>query len=71
MSLAQFTLRWILDFDAVSTVIPGSTTPAHIESNVAAADLNPLEHRLHGVVQDVYEEHVADRVHRRWCFRLD
>mgnify|MGYP002762554520 FL=1 len=66
MSLAQFTLRWILDFDAVSTVIPGSTTLAHIESNAAAADLNPLGHRLHGVVRDVYEEHVADHVHRRW-----
>ncbi|MFC7069855.1 aldo/keto reductase [Halobaculum lipolyticum] len=66
LTLAQFTLRWILDFDAVSTVIPGSTTPAHIESNVAAADLESLDHRLHGVVRDVYEDHVADHVHDRW-----
>ena len=66
MTLPQFTLRWILDFDAVSTVIPGSTSPAHIETNVAAADLDPLPHRLHGVVRDVYEEHVAEHVHDRW-----
>ena len=66
MSLAQFTLRWILDFDAVSTVIPGSTTPEHVESNVAAAELDPLSHRLHGVVRDVYEDHVAEHVHHRW-----
>jgi len=66
MTLPQFTLRWILDFDAVSTVIPGSTSPAHIESNVAAADLDPLSHRLHGVVRDVYEEYVSDDVHDRW-----
>ena len=66
MSLAGFSLRWILDFDAVSTVIPGSTTPEHVESNVAAAELDPLPHRLHGVVRDVYEEHVAEHVHDRW-----
>lgn len=66
MTLPQFTLRWILDFDAVSTVIPGSTSPAHIESNVAAADLGPLSHRLHGAVRDVYEEYVAEHVHQRW-----
>ena len=66
LSLAQFTLRWILDFDAVSTVIPGSTTPEHVESNVAAAGAEPLDHRTHGVVRDVYEEHVAEHVHHRW-----
>ncbi|MFC6787311.1 aldo/keto reductase [Halobaculum halobium] len=66
MSLAQFTLRWILDFDAVSTVIPGSTTPEHVESNVAAADFDPLDHRLHGRVRDVYEDQVAEHVHQRW-----
>ncbi|MES3517193.1 MAG: aldo/keto reductase, partial [Natronomonas sp.] len=31
VSLPTFVLRWILDHDAVSTVIPGSTTPEHIE----------------------------------------
>src|SRR6056297_1722805 len=35
-TMAQFTLRWILDHDAVSTVIPGSTTPAHVSENDAA-----------------------------------
>jgi aryl-alcohol dehydrogenase-like predicted oxidoreductase len=65
-SLAQFALRWILDHDAVSTVIPGSTTPAHVRENVAAADLDPLSHRTRGAVRDVYEEFVYDHVHHRW-----
>ena len=65
-SLAEFTLRWILDHDAVSTVIPGSTSPDHIESNVGAADLDPLSHEAHGAARDVYDEHVAERVHHRW-----
>jgi aryl-alcohol dehydrogenase-like predicted oxidoreductase len=65
-TMAQFTLRWVLDHDAVSTVIPGSTTPDHVAENDAAADLDPLSHQTHGAVQDIYEEHVADYVHHRW-----
>jgi aryl-alcohol dehydrogenase-like predicted oxidoreductase len=65
-TMAQFTLRWILDHDAVSTVIPGSTSPEHIRENAAAADLPPLSHETHGAVRDVYEEHVKASVHHRW-----
>ncbi|EMA43707.1 aldo/keto reductase [Halococcus saccharolyticus] len=66
LTVAQFALRWILDFDAVSTVIPGSTAPDHIAENVAAADADPLSHERHGVVRDVYEERIAPHVHQRW-----
>ncbi|WP_232688559.1 aldo/keto reductase [Halobacterium zhouii] len=66
LTMAQFALRWILDFDAVSTVIPGSTNPEHIRSNVAAADADPLSHEAHGAARDVYEQHVAQHVHHRW-----
>jgi aryl-alcohol dehydrogenase-like predicted oxidoreductase len=66
MTMAQMALRWILDHDAVSTVIPGSTTPAHIEANAAASELAPLSHQTHGAVRDIYEEHVYDAVHHRW-----
>ena len=66
MTLAQFALRWILDFDAVSTVIPGSTSPEHIRDNVAASEFDPLPHRTHGAVRDVYEDYVYDDVHHRW-----
>jgi len=65
-TMAQFTLRWILDHDAVSTVIPGSTSPDHVRENAAAADLSPLSRETHGAVRDVYENHVADFVHHRW-----
>ncbi len=65
-TMAQFTLRWVLDHDAVSTVIPGSTTPAHVRENAAAADLDPLSNETHGAVRDVYEALVYDHVHHRW-----
>jgi len=66
MTMAQFSLRWILDHDAVTTVIPGSTSPGHVRENAAAAESDPLSHRLHGIVRDVYEGHVYDYVHHRW-----
>ncbi len=66
MTMAQMTLRWILDHDAVSTVIPGSTSPEHIRENVAAADLPRLPAGTHAAIGDVYDEHVREHVHHRW-----
>ena len=66
MTMAQFTLRWILDHDAVSTVIPGSTDPDHVAQNVAAAGFDSLSHETHGAVRDIYDEHVREHVHQRW-----
>ncbi|MBV0923914.1 aldo/keto reductase [Halomicroarcula limicola] len=65
-TMAQMALRWILDHDAVSTVIPGSTTPEHIEANAAASEKAPLSNQTHGAVRDIYEEYVFDSVHHRW-----
>lgn len=66
MTMAQFTLRWILDHEAVTTVIPGSTSPSHVEENAAVADFPKHSHQTHGAVADVYDEHVREHVHHRW-----
>ena len=66
MSMAQFTLRWILDHDAVSTVIPGSSSPEHVRDNVAAAALPRLPADRHAAVRDVYDEFVRGHVNQRW-----
>ena len=66
MTMAQLALRWILDHDAVSTVIPGSTSPAHIRDNVAASEFDPLSHETHGAIRDIYESTVYDHVHHQW-----
>lgn len=65
-TMAQFTLRWILDHDAVSTVIPGSTSPDHIRQNVEAAGLRELTEDERAAVADVYDEYVREHVHHRW-----
>lgn len=66
VSLAQLSLRWILDHDAVTTVIPGSTTPAHIRANAAVSDIPPLDEAAHETVREVYDEFVREHVHHRW-----
>jgi aryl-alcohol dehydrogenase-like predicted oxidoreductase len=66
MTMAQFALRWILMFDAVSCTIPGAKRPEHVEENVAAADLPPLSGETMEAVREVYERHVRDQVHHRW-----
>ena len=65
-TMAEFALRWILDHDAVSSVIPGSVNPDHIEGNAAVSEAPSLTGREHGAMRDVYEEYVAESVHHRW-----
>jgi aryl-alcohol dehydrogenase-like predicted oxidoreductase len=64
--LAAFTLSWILDHNAVTTVIPGTATPAHVRSNVAAADRPAPTAAEREVVAAVYDEYVREHVHHRW-----
>ena len=44
--LPQFALRFCLSHPAVSTVIPGMRTPAHVAVNAGAADAGPLSSAL-------------------------
>src|SRR5438067_1050776 len=41
-SMAQWALRWILDFPEVTTVIPGASGVKQVKSNIAASDLPSL-----------------------------
>ncbi|MDB5167059.1 MAG: NADP-dependent oxidoreductase domain [Candidatus Saccharibacteria bacterium] len=58
MTMAQMALRWILDFPAVSTVIPGASSATQIESNVSTSSLKPLSKELHQKLTDFYEQQV-------------
>jgi aryl-alcohol dehydrogenase-like predicted oxidoreductase len=65
-TLAQLALRWILGFDAVSTVIPGAKTPEQARSNAAAADLPALPEDTLRTITELYRERIAPQVHQRW-----
>ncbi|MCS7061984.1 MAG: aldo/keto reductase [Anaerolineae bacterium] len=66
MSMAQFALRWILMFDAVTCAIPGAKRPAQVEENVAAAHLPALSQETMNQVAALYEQHIKPLVHHLW-----
>ena len=66
MSLAQFALRWILMFDAVTCAIPGAKRPGQVEENLKAADFPPLSPETLDAVKEIYEQKVKDHVHHYW-----
>ncbi|MEM7627495.1 MAG: aldo/keto reductase [Planctomycetota bacterium] len=57
-SMAQMALRWVLDHDAVSTIIPGASRSEHVASNAAASGLPPLSAELHAS----FRRHVRENV---------
>lgn len=62
MSLAAMALRWILDFDAVSTVIPGASRAEQARDNAIVSDLPSLSNELHDQLKAFYEESVAQHI---------
>ena len=66
MTLAQFALRWILMFDAVTCPIPGAKRPAQVEENVRAADLPPLPDSLMAQVRELYAQRLREHVQHYW-----
>jgi aryl-alcohol dehydrogenase-like predicted oxidoreductase len=66
VTLAQFALRWIQMFPAITCSIPGGKRPSQVEDNCAAADLPPLSDAQMAACQHIYETHIRALVHHRW-----
>ncbi|NLY89208.1 MAG: aldo/keto reductase [Firmicutes bacterium] len=66
MSLAQFALKWILMFEAVTCAIPGAKRPGQVEENIKAADFPPLSPATLTAVKEIYEQQVKEAVHHYW-----
>jgi aryl-alcohol dehydrogenase-like predicted oxidoreductase len=65
-TMAQFALRWILMFDAVTCAIPGAKRPSQAEDNVAAADLPALTEVQMTKIREIYGKYIRAQVHHRW-----
>ena len=59
LKMAQFALRWCLDFDAVSTAIPGAKRAEQARCNAAASSAPPLGRGLHEQLERFYQDEVA------------
>ncbi len=65
-NLAPVALRWVLMFEAVSTVIPGASRPDQVDSNLKAAGLPPFTQAQLHAVSKVYNKYIKPAVHQLW-----
>jgi aryl-alcohol dehydrogenase-like predicted oxidoreductase len=62
VSMVQMALRWILDHDAVTAIIPGASSPQQARANASISDLPPLSEELHQRLAQFYTQRVHDHV---------
>ncbi len=55
-------LRWILDFPAVSTVIPGAKNPEQARQNAAASSMAPLDEPSPAALREPYQTEIAPAI---------
>ncbi len=65
-TLAQFALRWILMFPAVTCAIPGAKRPQQAEENIKAVDLPPLSENTMAEITAMYNQSIRPLVHHYW-----
>jgi len=65
-NLAPLALKWILQFDAVSCIIPGASNAAQVESNNSALNVPDLTTEQLQAVQEVYDKYIKQSVHHLW-----
>ena len=66
VSMANFALRWILDHEAVSCVIPGARNEEQVVQNVGASALPRLTTEQMAALAKLYETKIRSLVHQRW-----
>lgn len=60
--MAQMAMRWILDHDAVSVLIPGASRPDQALDNAGTSDLPPLSQELRNRLSEFYTQNVREYV---------
>ncbi|TBN05581.1 aldo/keto reductase [Hyunsoonleella flava] len=62
MSLADLSLRWILDHKAVTTIIPGASNTKHVIQNSKTSSLPQLSEKLMQDLKHFYDEKVHEHI---------
>jgi len=62
MTMVQMALRWILDHNAVSVVIPGASKVEQAAGNAVISDLAPLSDALHAKITEFYDGEVREHI---------
>lgn len=62
VSMPQFALRWILDHTAVTTVIPGASSPEQVIGNASASNIDPVDPELMEKLRTFYYDEVHNHI---------
>ncbi len=65
-NLSLVALKWILQHPAVSTVIPGASSPEQVISNLNALNYPSIDPQKWSEIQDIYEKYIKKDVHHLW-----
>jgi aryl-alcohol dehydrogenase-like predicted oxidoreductase len=65
-NLAPVALQWILQFDAVSCIIPGASNAGQVDANLSALQMPELTSAQLQAVKGVYEKYIKKAVHHLW-----
>ncbi len=66
ITMAQFALRWILMFDAVSLAIPGAKNIQQATDNAQAANIPAFSDEVMATTRQIYDKYIRDQVHQKW-----
>ena len=64
-SLSDLALKWILEHEEVTVVIPGTTNKNQVSLNTNVSNLPSVSH-LMKKIEKIYEEKIKTDVHHRW-----
>lgn len=62
MTMAQMAQRWILDHEAVSTIITGASSQQQVTDNAAVSELPRLPEELHRRLTEFYRSEVHEHI---------
>ncbi|MDN5289307.1 MAG: aldo/keto reductase [Mucilaginibacter sp.] len=60
--MPQWAIRWILDHPEVTTVIPGASKVAQVNSNLEASSLTPLSPAVHQQLRELYDQEIHAKI---------
>ncbi len=65
-NLAPMALRWILQHEAVTTIIPGASKPEQVKANLDSLNYPALSEEQLFNINEVYDKYVKKSVHQLW-----
>lgn len=66
LTMVQLALRWILDHEAVSCIIPGASSTSQVISNAEVSNIKELSLDTHAALFNLYNGHIHKHIRGRY-----